>query len=77
MVACGDGGHLYVGRTTDPDRRYAQHRAGTGARYTRANPPRALAWVEGGHTASSSGKREAELKRLRRSRKLALIAGHA
>ena len=73
MLACGDRGHLYVGRTTDVDRRFAQHRAGKGGRYTRAFPPTAIAWVESGHTASSSAKREAEVKRLGRAGKLRLV----
>lgn len=33
------GGSLYTGITTDVERRYAQHVAGTGARYTRSFPP--------------------------------------
>jgi len=77
MLRCGSAGALYVGRTTDVRRRYEQHRNGVGARYTRANPPRGLAWYEGGHTASSSAQREAALKKLRHSQKLSLIgAGH-
>lgn len=72
MLACGPRGSLYVGRTTDVERRYDQHRAGTGGRFTRAFPPTAVAWVEGGHDASSSAIREAELKRWSRARKLRL-----
>jgi predicted GIY-YIG superfamily endonuclease len=32
---------IYTGIALDVAARYAQHLAGTGARYTRANPPRA------------------------------------
>ena len=33
------GGSIYTGIATDVDRRYAEHVAGTGARYTRSWPP--------------------------------------
>lgn len=75
MLRCGPRGFLYVGRTTDLRRRYAQHRAGTGARYTRAWRPTAIAWSEGGHDTHSSARREAQLKRLTRRQKLALVRG--
>ena len=41
LVECVDGS-LYAGIATDVDRRYAEHVAGKGARYTRSHPPRAL-----------------------------------
>jgi putative endonuclease len=75
MLRCGPNGHLYVGRTTDVDRRFGEHRDGRGAAYTRAHPPTAIAWAEGGHDASSSARREAELKRLTRREKVELIGG--
>ena len=73
MLRCRPDGSLYTGRTTDVARRFEEHRTGTGARYTRAHPPTSVAWSEGGHSASSSGKREAEIKGWSRTRKLALI----
>lgn len=73
MLWCGPRRFLYTGRTTDVERRFEEHRNGTGARYTRAYPPSGIAWFESGHDASSSGKREAEVKKLSRSQKLALI----
>ena len=33
------GGRIYTGIATDVDRRVAEHRAGKGARFTRAHPP--------------------------------------
>ncbi|WP_231137312.1 GIY-YIG nuclease family protein [Chromobacterium paludis] len=44
MLRC-ESGALYTGVSTDVDRRYAQHQAGKGARYTRLNPPVAIALV--------------------------------
>jgi len=36
------GGSVYTGIAVDVDRRYAQHVAGKGARYTRSHPPSKL-----------------------------------
>ena len=41
LVECVDGS-LYAGIATDVARRYGEHAAGHGARYTRSHPPRAL-----------------------------------
>jgi putative endonuclease len=72
VARCANGA-LYVGYTTDVERRLAAHNAGRGGRYTRANRPLALvtAW-------SFTSKREAlraeyALKRLPRERKFAMI----
>lgn len=41
LIECRDGS-LYTGVAIDVERRYAQHVAGKGARYTRAHPPMRL-----------------------------------
>jgi len=41
LLLCRNGA-LYTGIARDTAARYAQHVAGTGARYTRANPPRQM-----------------------------------
>lgn len=41
LIECRNGA-FYAGITNDLARRYAQHVAGKGARYTRANPPARL-----------------------------------
>ena len=65
----GNGTSLYAGITTDVDRRYAEHAAGTGARYTRAHPPIRL-WASRVYPdRSSASKAEAALKKLPRPRK--------
>ena len=38
LIECRDGS-LYTGVAVDVSRRYAQHAAGKGARYTRSHPP--------------------------------------
>ena len=71
ILECRDGS-LYTGISTDVDRRYAQHLAGTGARYTRARPPqRLLARFEHPDRAAAS-RAEYAIKRLTPARKRAL-----
>lgn len=64
---------LYAGITTDLDRRYTEHAAGTGARYTRAHPPIRLLASRVYPDRSSASKAEAALKKLPRQRKLAFF----
>ena len=73
VLRCGDGS-LYTGVTTDPERRRAEHAAGTGAKYTRSRGAVALVHVEEAPTKSDAYRREAAIKALDRRRKLALIA---
>lgn len=68
-------GTLYTGITTDMDRRWSEHLSGEkGAKYFRGRKPEELVFTETGHNRSSASKREAELKKLSRAEKLALIA---
>ena len=68
-------GTLYTGVSTDVERRFREHAGGRrGARYFRGAKPRAVVFVECGHTRSSACRREAAIKRLSRDGKLALIA---
>lgn len=77
MLECR-GGRLYTGITTDPERRFSEHRGGTrGARFTRAHPPSALRAVARVADRGRALKLEAELKRLPRIRKLEWAARHA
>lgn len=73
IILCSDG-TLYTGITTDVERRLRQHGRGQGARYFRGRRPQSLLYLEHGHTRSSAGKREAEIKGLTRADKHALIA---
>lgn len=69
LIECEDGS-LYAGIATDPARRFEEHRAGKGARYTRAHPPRRLLAVRPIGSRSEALRAEAALKRLPRPRKL-------
>ena len=73
LLRCGDGS-LYAGITNDLPRRLAAHASGRGARYTRGRGPLEVVHVERKRTRSSALRREAALKRMKRSEKLALLA---
>lgn len=73
MLRCGDGS-LYTGSTTDLSRRLAAHRSGHGAKYTRSRLPLELVYWEEMPDWPSALRREAAIKRLTRSEKLALLA---
>ena len=74
MLRCSDGS-LYTGYTVDLRRRLASHRSGRGSKYTRSRLPVALAYSERAPSLSLALKRENEIKKLSRSRKLLLCAG--
>jgi putative endonuclease len=73
MLRCVDGS-LYTGITIDVDRRVAEHNGdgGLGARYTRSRRPVELVYVEAAASRAEAARREAAIKKLDRSRKLAL-----
>ena len=66
---------LYTGVTTDVERRFGEHLQGRrGARFFNGRQPLRVVYREHGHTRSSACRREAEIKKLSRSEKQALIA---
>jgi putative endonuclease len=64
---------IYTGIAVDVAARYAQHLAGTGARYTRANPPRRLLTKFVCPNQSVAAKLEAAIKKLSAAEKRKLI----
>lgn len=73
LLRCNDG-TLYAGSTPDIEKRLHEHNhLKSGARYTKARRPVVLVYREICETLSAARKREAELKRLTRSEKLALL----
>ena len=72
MLRCRDGS-LYTGMTNDLERRLASHRAGKGGAYTRSRLPVRLVYSERRRSRGAALSREAAIKRLPRSAKLALL----
>jgi len=65
---------LYTGITTNIDHRWQKHLVGKGAKFFRGRKPESIRYLENNHNKSSASKREAEIKQLSRTQKLALIA---
>ncbi len=72
IVRCADD-TLYTGWTTDIKRRIAVHNAGKGAKYTRNRHPVHLEYIETYNEKGQALSREAQIKKLSRLQKLALI----
>ena len=73
IVRCADGS-LYTGIATDVARRVEEHNENnlSGARYTRTRRPVVLVYEEAAATRSAAGRREYEVKQMRREEKEAL-----
>jgi len=68
MVRCRDGS-LYTGIATDIERRFAEHQAGTGAKYLRGRAPLKLVFKKGIGSRSLALKIERMIKRLPKDKK--------
>ncbi len=73
ILQCEDGS-FYTGLTTNVQRRLKEHRAGIGGRYTRSHRPKKVIYTERRKTRSAALRREAEIKKWPREKKLELIA---
>jgi len=65
------GGKSYIGISPAPHERFATHKSGKGAAFTRANPPQSLAAIAWFENRSAAASMEARLKTLSRPAKLA------
>jgi putative endonuclease len=73
ILTCSDES-LYTGITTDLSRRIDEHNSSDkGAKYTSQRRPVKLAYSEVAQDRSSASKREYEIKKLTRIKKLELI----
>ncbi|WP_372018726.1 GIY-YIG nuclease family protein [Pseudoxanthomonas sp. 10H] len=72
LLLCRNGA-WYAGITPDLDARFRAHAAGTGARYTRANPPVRLLGSRAYPDRAAASRAEWTIKRLPRDRKLAFL----
>lgn len=73
LLRCADG-TLYCGWTNDIEKRLAAHNSGKASKYTRSRLPAELVYYEMFETKQEAMSREAQIKRLSRRQKLALIA---
>lgn len=71
-----ESGKLYTGITTDVKRRFAEHTGKTrGAKFFRTSRPKKIVFAEKHKDRASASAREAEIKKMTRGEKLALIEG--
>lgn len=74
ILQCANG-TLYTGITTDIERRFKQHRAGKGSKYTAAFKAKKIKYYEKASSRSAASKREAQIKGWTRAEKNSLIKG--
>jgi len=72
LILCRNGA-IYTGIARDVTARYAAHVAGTGARYTRANPPQRLLATIGFPDQQSASRAEWQIKQMSAGEKRTLI----
>ncbi|WP_456292457.1 GIY-YIG nuclease family protein [Pseudomonas sp. AK106] len=66
-------GSLYCGISNDPQRRFAQHQSGKGARFFSSSPAVALVYVEACRDKGDALRQERLIKKLRKSAKEILV----
>lgn len=72
LLECEDGS-IYTGITTDIKRRLKEHKDKIGGHYTRSHGAKKILYSEKYKNRSEASKREAEIKRWPRLKKLKLI----
>ncbi|WP_271410892.1 GIY-YIG nuclease family protein [Pseudomonas sp. Q1-7] len=70
-----ENGALYCGISDDPQRRFAQHCSGKGARFFHSSPAQALVFVEACADKGEALRREIAIKRMKKAAKEVLIQG--
>lgn len=76
LLLCRNGSY-YAGITNDLEARFQAHLRGTGARYTRANPPVQLLGSRPYPDRAAASRAEWAIKQLPRARKLAWLLEQA
>lgn len=72
LALCSDKS-IYTGITTDVKRRLKEHQSKVGGKYTRARNVLKIVYTEEHPDRSTASKREAEIKKWKREKKLNLI----
>jgi putative endonuclease len=73
LLRCSDG-TLYCGVALNAAERLRRHNAGRGSKYVRSRRPAVLVYVQVVGGRGDALRREAEIKRMTRAQKLALVA---
>ena len=73
LLEC-EGDTIYTGIAVDVDRRFEEHKKGVGASYTRSHKPLKILYTEKCPDRGSALRREAAIKKLKRTEKLALVS---
>jgi len=74
ILKCANGS-LYTGVTSNLERRFKEHISGKGGRHTKLFHPAEIIFSEKHETLDSAEKREQQIKRWSRAKKLALLEG--
>jgi len=72
MIHCSDNS-LYTGITTDPARRFNEHKNNKGAKYFYSHTPVKIVYIEIATDRSNASKREFAIKKLSAHKKKLLI----
>lgn len=72
IVQCSDG-TLYTGYTNNLENRIKTHNEKKGAKYTRGRTPVSLKYYEEFDNKSDAAKREIQIKKMRKEKKLELL----
>ena len=72
VILCEDGS-LYTGVSDDPERRFRDHLAGEGGRYTRSHKPARLVYKKKVGDKSEALRREMEIKSWNREQKIEVL----
>lgn len=72
ILICEDTS-LYTGYSDNPKRRFSQHKAGKGGHYTASHKPVKLIYTEELPTKSEALKREREIKKWDRGKKIKML----
>lgn len=72
IAECVDG-TLYTGFTIDLEKRIKVHNKGKGAKYTRGRTPLVLKYYEEFNSKNDALRRESEIKKLNKTKKIELI----
>lgn len=72
IIKCKDGS-LYTGATNNLGERFEKHKVGKGGKYTRSHTPEKIVFFEKCSNKIVALKKEREIKKLPRKKKLELI----